>query len=234
MEGQDSLQSVKIIGTIEQLRLRILDRFPRSGLSQICTQFLTIAKETDRQIEWIERPNWFYRLAVVFIIIVAAVAFVYIIGAMELELGNLSPADLATIIDSTFNEVILIGAAVVFLVSIEVRAKRRKVVKSVNRLRCLAHIIDAHQLTKDPNIAPDSKGNTTHSPKRELSPYELNRYLDYCTELLSLVGKVGFLYVQHFNDPVAVKSVNDLESLTTGMARKIWQKIIMIRDQKNL
>ncbi|MBN1817866.1 MAG: hypothetical protein JW828_10935 [Sedimentisphaerales bacterium] len=234
MEEQAYLQPAKIVGTIEQLRLRILDRFPRSGLSQICTQFLTLAKETDRQIEWIERPNWVYRLAVAFIVVVAVVAVVYVVGAMELKLETLSPADLATIIDSTFNEVILIGAALVFLVSIETRAKRRKVVRSVNRLRCLAHIIDAHQLTKDPNITPDSKDNTIHSPRRQLTPYELNRYLDYCTELLSLVGKVGFLYVQSFHDPVAVKSVNDLESLTTGMARKIWQKIMMIRDQKML
>ena len=49
--------------------------------------------------------------------------------------------------------------------------------------------------------------------------------------MLSLVGKVGFLYVQKFDDPVAVKSVNDLETLTTALSRKVWQKIMILRSQ---
>ena len=69
-----------------------------------------------------------------------------------------------------------------------------------------------------------------HSPKREMSQFELNRYLDYCSEMVSLVSKVGFLYIQEFNDPQAVNAVNDLETLTNGLSVKMWQKIMLLEN----
>jgi hypothetical protein len=46
--------------------------------------------------------------------------------------------------------------------------------------------------------------------------------------MLSLVGKVAALYVQDLDDPVVLGAVNDVENLTTGLSRKIWQKIMII------
>jgi hypothetical protein len=34
--------------------------------------------------------------------------------------------------------------------------------------------------------------------------------------------------VQEFNDEVALASVNEIESLTTGLSQKIWQKIMIL------
>jgi hypothetical protein len=102
------------------------------------------------------------------------------------------------------------------------------VVAAVNGLRALAHVIDAHQLTKDPLVARSE--DTEHSPTRNLTPYELSRYLDYCSELLALTGKVGFLYVQRFEDPQSQESVNELEQLTTALARKVWQKLMILHQ----
>jgi len=48
--------------------------------------------------------------------------------------------------------------------------------------------------------------------------------------MLSLIGKLGALYVQKFNDPVALAAVNDVEQLTTGLSRKIWQKIMILNS----
>ena len=45
------------------------------------------------------------------------------------------------------------------------------------------------------------------SPKSSLTPFELARYLDYCTEMFSLIGKIAALYVQRFDDSVALSSV---------------------------
>ena len=61
-----------------------------------------------------------------------------------------------------------------------------------------------------------------------MTTFELSRYLDYCAEMLSLTGKVAALYVQEFDDAVAVAAVNDVEQLTTGMSRKIWQKLMIL------
>jgi len=61
-----------------------------------------------------------------------------------------------------------------------------------------------------------------------MTRFELSRYLDYCTDLLSLTSKVAALYVQDLQDPVVLNAVNDVENLTTGLARKIWQKIMIL------
>jgi len=230
-ENKEILRADKLIRAVEQLRFRISERFPNSGLSKVCGTLLDVARVTDMRIAWIERPHWGYRLLVGIVLIVTISALIYAVGNVEVSSDGFGLTDLVQVAESALNNVIIIGAAIIFLVSIEARAKRKKVVRSVNRLRSIAHVIDAHQLTKDPNVAVDGSGNTLHSPKRTLTPYQLNRYLDYCSELLSLVGKISFLYVQNFNDPVAVKSVNDLETLTTSLARKVWQKIMIIRSQ---
>jgi len=40
-----------------------------------------------------------------------------------------------------------------------------------------------------------------------MTPFELGRYLDYCSEMLSLTGKVAALYAQDLDDPVVVEAV---------------------------
>ena len=66
--------------------------------------------------------------------------------------------------------------------------------------------------------------------KWTMTDFELSRYLDYCSEMLSLTGKVATLYVQRFDDPVALSAVDQIEDLTTGLSRKIWQKIVIINQ----
>ena len=62
-----------------------------------------------------------------------------------------------------------------------------------------------------------------------MTAFELVRYLDYCTEALSLSGKVAALYAQSYNDSVVLNAVNDFERLTTGLSRKVWQKIMILQ-----
>ena len=91
----------------------------------------------------------------------------------------------------------------------------------------MAHIIDMHQLTKDPErfAGPTPPGET--NVRRPQSPAELIRYLDYCSDLLALLSKIAALYVQNFEDPVTLSAVNEVENLTNGLSRKIWQKIMI-------
>lgn len=48
--------------------------------------------------------------------------------------------------------------------------------------------------------------------------------------MLSLIGKVAALYAQDFDDQVALAAVNEIETLATGLSRKIWQKIMIIHQ----
>ncbi len=226
------LRSEEIISTIEKLLLRISERFPGSGLSSVCEQLLEIANATDKTIQWISKPNYLMRLAVAIFFIAVAFILVYSIIQFEPEMPLISFAEFVQLSESALNEIVLIGAGVIFLVTFETRRKRKRVISVTNRLRCFAHIIDAHQLTKDPDHIMKIHTVTQSSPRHALNEYELGRYLDYCTEMLALVGKIGFLYVQDFSDPQANDAVNDLECLTAAMARNIWQKIMILRTQK--
>ncbi|AHG89165.1 hypothetical protein J421_1628 [Gemmatirosa kalamazoonensis] len=73
-----------------------------------------------------------------------------------------------------------------------------------------------------------AREDTAASPVRTMTPPELGRYLDYCSELLSLTSKLAALFVQHFTDPVVLGAVNEIETLVTGLSGKIWQKIEML------
>jgi hypothetical protein len=91
------------------------------------------------------------------------------------------------------------------------------------------HIVDMHQLTKDPERLLSGQPDTPSSPPRTMTAAELGRYLDYCSELLSLASKVAALFVQHFNDPVVLATVNEVESLAAGTSSKVWQKITLLQ-----
>jgi len=41
-------------------------------------------------------------------------------------------------------------------------------------------------------------------------------------------GKVAALYAQHQPDSVVLATVNEIEELTTGFSRKVWQKISLV------
>ena len=71
---------------------------------------------------------------------------------------------------------------------------------------------------------------TAHSPVRITNRQDLARYLDYCSEMLSITGKLAALFAQSVNDEVVVSAVNDVEDLGSNLSRKIWQKITMIEN----
>ncbi len=227
------LSSKKIIETTGLLKTRIEERFPNSSLGRLCGDLKKIAKDSDKTIEVINQTNFTCRL-LVFTFIVMVLGFsIFGFSRLEFKLQNINTVTgMLNVLDAVFNIVFLVGGAILFLVSMENRSKRKKVIQAVNTLRCMAHVIDSHQLTKDPCYVDQKVIRTTHSsPERNMDSFSLGRYLDYCSEMLSLTSKIAFLYVQDYHDPVATQSVNDLEDLTTGLSRKIWQKIMNIRQE---
>jgi len=226
------LNCKKILETIELLSLRIAERFPDSSLAALCRNLHETGKETDKIIAWIEKPNKVYRFLVFAVILLLMGSLFYTISTLEINFKTFTLSSFLQIADSSLNTIFFLGGAMIFIVSVETRAKRNKVISAVNQMRSFIHIIDAHQLTKDPESIAKKDRATTHSPERKMSRYELSRYLDYCSEMLSLASKVAFLYVQNFNDPVSIKAVNELELLADGISNKIWQKIQMTREKK--
>lgn len=226
------LSAEKTIKTLQTLKNRIAERFGESGLTRVAGELSELASETRSRIEWIERPHTGLRVGVVAVVILCIVLAGYGINELLNQgVGKFGVADTIGLLESAINEIIIAGAAIAFLFSLELRVKRTRALQTLHDLRAIAHVIDMHQLTKDPSqILNASAAPTASSPKRVLTPFQLTRYLDYCSELLSLVGKLAALYAQSLTDPIVVAAVNDIETLTNGLSRKIWQKIVMLDD----
>ena len=97
----------------------------------------------------------------------------------------------------------------------------------LNSRRKECFLVDMHQLTKDPDKLAEKRGEQA-ARERQIQRSRLTRYLDYCSEMLSLVSKIAALYAQTFHDPVVLAAVDEVESLTTGLSSKIWQKMIIL------
>ena len=223
-----ALDAEKIIATISRLRVRIDERFPKAGLAGVAGDLLTAARETEAKAAALMRSHRGIQAGVALVIasFLALVAYAVInIPAPT----NTESTNIVQTLEAVANLVVLAGVAIVFLVSLQRRVKRQKALRSLHRLRSLTHVIDMHQLTKDPSLVTGGERDTVSSPKREMTAFELGRYLDYCSEMLSLSGKVAALYAQDLDDPVVVDAVNDIEMLATNLSRKIWQKIAILQ-----
>jgi len=231
MEGQYiHLKADMILKTIERLEQRINNRFPESGLGRVCGEFRVLSCESEALARRLGPPVWPVRIAAwlaAFLLIGLVIwAFAQLAGHFSFNAEGLT--DLLQTTESAINELIFLGLALFFLINLETRLKQRSALAALHRLRSIAHVVDMHQLTKDPAYLLGSFTQTQVSPERTLTRQQLTRYLDYCSEMLALNSKIAALFAQNMEDPVVLNAVNDLESLTQGMAAKIWQKIMIL------
>lgn len=217
------LDGTRIVETLALLQQRIAERFPGSGLSQVSAELVAAAQESIAHAADLSRPNRPLRFAAGLLI-----ALMLVLGADAL-INLRRSADLTGLMQSqAIQNFVFLGVAVVFLATVETRLKRRRALKGLHELRSIAHVVDMHQLAKAPDQFLPGRDPGDATPGRPLSRSELARYLDYCTDLLSLASKVAALYVENLQDPVVLAAVNDVENLTTGLSRKIWQKITIL------
>lgn len=219
-----------IIRTIDQLRVRVDERFPGSGLGKVAEELRQIGHAAVARSQWIARPLLALRVGVGLLALLLLSILLLALANVRISKLWESFADFVQAIDAAINDLVFVGIAIFFLSTLEGRIKRRRALKALHELRALAHIIDMHQLTKDPQVVRNPGPSTPSSPKRTMTDFELSRYLDYCSEMLSLIGKVAALYVQRFDDPVALSAVDQIEDLTTALSGKIWQKIMLINQ----
>lgn len=232
MEVNNTLQFDKIEETINLLSVRVLERFPGSSLGNTCKDFHEFTLKSKDIITWIDKPNYLLRIITYVFIFIMLALIVYSFTLIDLHVDN-KFSEITTVLESSLNNFALIGAAIFFLVSLENRIKRTRAIKFLNEIRGFAHVVDMHQLTKDPQLTMDSSLRTSSSPKRDFTPFQLQRYLDYCGEFLSLIGKLAALYSQSLPDEVVIQSSSEIENLCSNMAGKIWQKLSILNEQED-
>lgn len=223
-----SLDITHILKTAEALERRIGERFPESGLRRVANDLLALTHETSARLAELSRPRHDVRFGVgILIVLITSVA---LITLAQLRWPG-TPGDATgfiQVLESAINDVVFVGIGIAFLITIEGRIRRRRALRDLHELRSIAHVVDMHQLTKDPEHLLSPREDTASSPARNMTPTDLGRYLDYCSELLSLTAKVGALFGQRMEDAVVLQAVNEIEDLTNGLSRKIWQKITLL------
>ena len=223
-----TLDAGAIATTIERLCQRVEVRVPGSGLSGVCRELDAIVDRAAETSAWIGRPILPLRIAVGLLVALILAGLGVTLAALRAPVEPLTLGELVQAIESGVNDLVFVAVAVFFLFTLETRLKRRRALRAIHELRSIAHVIDMHQLTKDPEWVLDRGRETGVLPPRSMNRFELSRYLDYCSEALSLTGKVAALYMKGFDDPVALQAVNEVEALTTGLSRKIWQKLTIL------
>jgi hypothetical protein len=219
---------MKIVATLATLERRVGERFPGSGLARVAGELTEVSRRTAAQAALLSRPFLWLRALSAASLALGLCGQLALIGTIHLAAARVTIIDLAQGLEAAVNLFLLMAAAVWFMVTLEERLKRRRALGALHELRSLAHVIDMHQLTKDPTIVLQAHLRTTASPVRAMTEFELARYLDYCAEMLSLTGKLAALYAAHARDPVVIDAVTEVESLTGNLGRKIWQKIMII------
>jgi len=224
------LDADKVIATIDRLERRISERFPDASLGKAADELLRIARESAQRVEELKRPNIPLRGGIALLLIGLVAVLSNLIPALRLSWKIQGGTELIQTLDAVLESVFFLGGGSLFLVTLESRLKRRRALAVIHELRSLAHIVDMHQLTKDPEQLLVGGPRTASSPVRTMTDFQLMRYLDYSSELLALTAKVAALYVEGLADPVVLAAVDEVEDLTDGFSRKIWQKITLLEQ----
>jgi hypothetical protein len=216
--------------TVDRLQVRIAARFPDRNLRLVASALSSavddlLIRPQARRYK-VLRVGSMIGMAILFVLLAVGVGMVFAKGGEPGQAGTVW--SWIQIAESSINDVVFAGIAIFFLWQLPQRVQRSHDLRALHRLRSLAHVIDMHQLTKDPERLRADFQPTGQTLPMGLSAVELGNYLDYCSELLSLVGKTAALFAEETTDQTVLATVEGLESLTTGMSRKIWQKIALL------
>lgn len=218
-EERKRLRADKLIETTERLASRILGRFPGSGLGAVAVAIADVARQSAAVAEKINRPNWKLRVGLASLAVVVLAVSGTTLGFMLAESKKEDVFRFGQVLSGAG---LWLSAAVVFFWTLETRLRRGKVVKALHELRGLAHLIDMHQLSKDPDCGPGC--DPDYATKDALGTY-----LGFCSEMLAMLAKIGQLYVEDFPDGTTLAAVDQLENLTSTLSQKIWQKVIVLQ-----
>jgi hypothetical protein len=228
------LNADMVASTAEKLADRVKERFPGAGLAGVADELATNARAAGRQAHGLTRPYYGLRLLVFLVVALGLAAQVWALSGIDWT-GLLSApghdlVDITPVIESAVNLLVLMAAGAWFLLTLEERWRRARVQHWLHQLRAFAHVVDMHQLTKDPTVILNPGPSTQSSPQRTMSRFELARYLEYCAEMLSLTGKLAAVMAGESSDHVIIAGASDVENLCTDLGRKVWQKIMILGE----
>jgi len=217
--------------TVAHLERRIHARFGERGLTKAARDLghlvERVRSEAGESRDRLRRTTVGARAVGIAIVAATAIALGLSLRSAVTD-GLAKTADWVPLTESVVNDLVFAAIGLVFLWAFPERLERRALLRLLHRLRSLAHVIDMHQLSKDPEQVSPSYTPTAQSVQHGLDADQLHHYLDYCSEMLSLTAKTAALCAEHSTDSVVLETISYIETLTTDLSNKIWQKISLL------
>jgi hypothetical protein len=225
------LSADHVADTVAQLERRIDARFGERGLTKAARDLgdlVALARsEAGESRERLRRTTVTARMTS--IAIVASTLFLLALSLHPAVTDGLAKrTEWVPLAESVVNDLVFVVIAVLFLWAFPERLERRALLRLLHRLRSLAHVIDMHQLSKDPEQVSPGYTPTAQSVRHGLDADQMRHYLGYCSEMLSLTAKTAALCAEHSTDGVVLETISTIETLTTELSNKIWQKISLL------
>ncbi|WP_374929801.1 hypothetical protein [Kytococcus sedentarius] len=227
----DHLEADLVQDSIDQLARRIGARFPERSLHRVALRVRRLADEVEEasdssrlRLRWM---RWVTGALALALAVATALVAVAVIGHLR-STGVGEPPDWLALLESGVNDLVFSAVAIWFLMMVPARLERARMLALLHRLRSVAHVIDMHQVTKDPEHLRADYVPTVESVTDPMGREEMSHYLGYCTELLSMVGKVAALCAEASGDDVVLDTVSDVESLTSDLSATILRKVALL------
>lgn len=225
------LDPEKIAATLVTLSERINRRFPSAGLYHVCTELTEITRISHSTLEKVRKADPWLKVAGLSVFAIGLGLLVLVLSIFEIKREAENFSGMLQGIDAGMNILLLMGGTGLFLSTLQSRWSRQRALDGLYELRSIVHVIDMHQLTKDPTgIATVAQPAQVGPGQRQLSIDELEAYLDFCAELFSLAAKVAALYAQSTRDSLVIEVVSDIERLTASLSQKVWQKLTIVQQ----
>jgi hypothetical protein len=164
MTTRVALEPAKLQAAIRQVEARIGARFPGSGLAGLAglaASLAAIAADALARSARIRAADWRLRLVSAALLGSMALLVRLAIRHAQPPPERIEAFQLAQGIDAMLSAIVLCGAAVAFVVTLEVRAKRKKALEALHDCACWRSI-DLHQLAR---IRAELRGRQPRRPR---------------------------------------------------------------------
>lgn len=232
-EASTELSQPYVGMTARKLVGRIDERFSDCELKRLAQKVEKTVANSRRRLRGPYALGFLVRLVIWPCVFAALGAIAYGVYSLDLKVQINNGGEFVQGLDSSLQVMIMVAAGTWFFLTLGHRLVRNRLLKAVQELRALVHMIDLLQLDKDPDRLSRKEGeNTPTSPQlgKVSTPFLLSRYLDYCSELLSLVSKVAALYSEQVKDPVVLSELSEIEALTIQYRLTIGTKMASISN----
>jgi hypothetical protein len=213
------------------LSKRINERFSKAPHDQLYKLSQTVVgyiENAEAMNAWLRRPILWARALPYLAVLAAFAAMHFVLRQSGLDFVPKTGFEAIQFIESSVNDIIFLGFIVYFLAQVEPKIRRKRAFRAFDELRATIHYIEMSQVDKDPGKVAIPIKSMPNSSKTELNPAEMNRFLSYCSGLITLVGKASLLYAKDIDDPAIVDRSEGIESLAAAVTHKLWAKLTIL------